>query len=104
MEGTAKAFQFSWKYADFEIRTSNGVRNGLPYVELVKYYTDDDGRRLCFTLAYWHISDSGDVKLYFVGDRPFEEIADIDIGRIWKQLWHAGAMFQDWANKEQGYD
>ena len=99
-------FEFNWQYKDFEIRTKryydrDGKEMGFPYVELIKWYMYK-GRRTCFTLAYFHEDDEG-FELHFVGDRPFEEIAEIDISPIWKQLWLAGEMLQDAWRKERGY-
>ena len=89
-------YEFNWKFGEFEIRTTHRtLGNDEPYIELIKWYEDDRGRRLCFTLAYFYIAKDGCPELHFVGDRPFREIADIDIGKIWKQLWYAQEMLQD---------
>lgn len=85
-------FEFDWKFQDFEIRTTKG--NGHPYVELVKWY-DYKGRRVCFTLAYWYRDKDGGYCLHFVGDRPLEYIAEIDVSVIWKQLFLAQKMYED---------
>lgn len=103
MEQTKSGFSFSWTYKDFEIRTTANTVSDRPYVELVKWYYDRSGRRCCYTLAYWAIDENG-AELRFVGDRPFRDIADIDIGCIWKQLWLAGDMFNDWLVKESNND
>ena len=98
--GYSSNLDFSWRYKDFEICTSHGYSNGDPYIELVKHYMYD-GRDCVFTLAYWKINRREPVvSLVFVGERPFEEIAEIDISVIWKQLWLAGAMLNDWLEKE----
>lgn len=99
MSTDASTFEFNWRYAGFEIRTTHGLRSNEPYVELVKHDTDRNGRDYVFTLAYWHIDDEG-AELRFVGDRPFEYIAEIDINKIWKQMWLAGEMMNDWYKKE----
>lgn len=97
-------FEFDWKFRDFQIRTAHRGMNGS-YIELVKWYERPDGRQYCFTLAYWHRTKDGFWELKFVGDRPFEEIAEIDIGTIWKQLWLAQQMFMDAEKKaEVAYD
>lgn len=89
-------YEFNWKFGEFEIRTTHRILgNDEPYIELIKWDDDDKGRRFCFTLAYFHIDKDGYPELHFVGDRPFQEIADIDIGKIWKQLWYAQEMLQD---------
>ncbi len=87
-------FDFSWKYKDFEIRTTHTYgKIQEPYVELVKW-EDYNGRRTCFTLAYWDVSEDG-AELRFVCDRPFEYLAEIDVSVIWKQLFLAQQMFED---------
>lgn len=93
-------FSFNWKYKEFEIRTTN--MNGIaPYVELIKYRSSDDKTSpYCYTLAYYQWNEEGG-ELIFVGDRPFEDIAEIDIQPIWKQLWLACKMFKDWVEKEE---
>lgn len=93
-------YEFDWKFGDFEIRTARRIfGDNEPYIELIKCYEDERGRRSCYTLAYFHVDKDNDVELHFVGDRPFKEIADIDIGKIWKQLWYAQEMLQDAENK-----
>lgn len=94
-------FEFNWRYAGFEIRTTHGLRSDEPYVELVMHDTDSNGRDYIFTLAYWYMGKD-EPELRFVTDRPFKYIADIDISRIWYQLWLAGEMLTDWYQKEHG--
>lgn len=94
-------FDFNWKYGEFEIRTTKSIGDGQPYVELVKWTRESSGRAYCFTLAYWYFHGNEPPELHFVGDRPFTEIAEIDIGQIWRQLWLAGEMFDDWYRKER---
>ena len=76
----------NWTKGDLEVRTTTSV-NGEPYVEVVKWQVDESGRRYCFVLAYFHKNIEGNVSLNFVGDRPFREIAEIDINEVWKELW-----------------
>ena len=76
----------SWKKGDLEVRTTTGVF-GNPYVELIRWIEADNGRRRCITLAYFHKNGDGYVELHFVGDRPFKEIAEIDVNEAWKELW-----------------
>lgn len=79
-------FKINWEKGDFAIRTTQG-KDEKPYVELVKYDTDNDtGRRYCFVLAYFRRT-SEDYSLVFVGDRPFDYMAKLDIGEIWHELW-----------------
>lgn len=77
--------ELNWKKGNYEVRTTTGV-NGQPYVELIKML-DHDGRRTCITLAYFHKDSDGYVTLRFVGDRPFTEIAGLDINEVWRELW-----------------
>ena len=86
--------KINWTKGDFEIRTTASV-NGEPYVELIKWNIDSYGRRYCFTLAYFSKNSDGDVRLYFVGDRPFTEIADININDIWKELFLTQMLLED---------
>ena len=86
------SFSFNWKFKDYEIQTRTAKH---PYVELVKWDQDGNGRAYCFTLAYWYRDKDGNRELHFVCDRPFEYVANIDIGEIWKQLWLAQQMLED---------
>ena len=93
-------FEFHWKYKDFEIRSENAFdKGGNPYIELVKWVEKDSGKRYCYTLAYYKWDSEGG-ELIFVGNRPFVDIAEIDIQPIWKQLWLACAMLKDVYEKE----
>lgn len=89
-------FDFNWKFQDFEIRTVH--HNKKEYIELVKW-DESCGKPYCFTLAYWTHDNDGDYSLRFVGDRPWTEIAEIDISVIWKQLFLAQQMFEDAMSK-----
>ena len=91
-------FEFSWKSDSFEIRSIQ--TNDKPYIELVKWCTSENKRSHCFVLASYHWDDEGG-ELHFIGNRPFEEIADINIQPIWKQLWLACAMLKDWYSKHR---
>lgn len=88
-------FEFKWKYGDFEIRSCKNPRTELPELELVKWRNDTT----CFALAFFKFGKEGG-DLHFVGNRPFQEIAEIDLTPIWKQLWLAAEMLDDWYNKE----
>ena len=87
-------FEFTWRFMDFEIRTARPFSGAGPYLELVKWY-DYDGRRHCYTLAYWHRDKDGGYELHFVRERPLADIAEEDISPIWKQLFLAQQMFED---------
>ena len=70
--------ELNWRKGDFEVRT---VRNmeGNPYTELVKWNEDSNGRRWCYVLAYFTKSREGNVSLNFVCDRPFRDLAEVNI-------------------------
>ena len=94
-------FSFSWRYKDFEIRTSNYFDNTVPQVELVRWKEKE--HRNCTVLAIYHSKeDGGDWR--FVGTRPFEEIKETDVSEIWKQLWICAQLFEDWIEKERNND
>lgn len=84
----------NWTKGDFEVRTVTSYQDNEPYVELVKWNIDDNGRRWCYTLAYFRKNKDGDVSLIFVGDRPFKDIAEIDINEIWKELFLSQLILQ----------
>lgn len=94
-------FSFDWKFKDFEIKTTD---NAHPYIELIKWEANEEGRRYCFTLAYFHRDKDGGYELHFVCDRPLEYIAAVDVGEIWKQLWLAQQMFEDAESKLEDRD
>lgn len=94
-------FEFNWKFKDFEIRTTHTYGEvQTPYLELVKWY-EYDGKRSCFTLADWNRDREGNWELRFVGNRPLEYIAEIDLSPIWKQLFLAQKMLEDAEAKSQ---
>lgn len=93
-------FDFHWKYNDFEIASTKNIRTSLPYIELIKWEYPEGKKPYCFTLAIYDWDDEGG-ELRFVGNRPFEYIADIDVTSIWKQLWLACKMLADWYEKER---
>lgn len=94
-------FDFNWKFKDFEIRTTHTYgENKEPYVELIKW-EEHNGRRHCFTLAYWNYDKDGYPSLVFVGERPLEFIAELDVSVIWKQLFLAQQMFEDAMKKSE---
>lgn len=98
-------FEFNWKFKDFEIRMAHTFAIGMmrmPYLELVKWDVTEGGRSYCYTLAYWHRDKDGEWELRFVGSRPFDQIAEVDISPIWEQLFLAQQMFMDAEEKEAG--
>lgn len=97
MPKTNKPFKFEWEYDDFGVRTAYRV-NGTPYVELVKWY-DENGRRLCYTIAYWYRGNDG-WDLRFVGDRMLE-LSNLHIEKVWAQLCVAQIMLQKWYEDQE---
>lgn len=98
MPESKNLFEFNWKYKDFEIRTIRRNSTDLPYVELIKWVHDVESH-YCYTLAYYRWDREGG-ELHFVGNRPFKDIAELDLTPIWKQLWLACEMLTDWYEKE----
>ena len=104
-----EAFNFHWKFGDFEICTcreqysnkeyrfdnDSPIRKDIP-VELVKWenWTDEDGKdhRTCFVLAWWRKTKEDIYELKFCGGRPFDHIEPQEIAMIWKQLQAAQHM------------
>jgi len=92
-----KAFNISWKYDCFEIRSTESL-SGMPYIELVKWSNDSSGRPYCYTLAYYKWdSEGGD--WYFVGTRPFDDVSGSQIADIWDQMGVLTHLFIDWYEK-----
>jgi hypothetical protein len=94
-------FSMKWTYGNYTVRSVDHDWTGetLPYVELT--YTNYDERGIAHTivLATYHWNeDGGDLR--FVGSRPFEFIKDIDIQRIWYELWNICEMLDHWYLKE----
>lgn len=92
--------KLNWKKGNYEVRTVEGF-NGKPYVELVKWKEDSNGRNFCYTVAYFS-RDSEGYSLRFVGDRPFNDIANEDIQEVWYELWMSLAVLNK--NFEEGED
>lgn len=91
---------FNWKYKDYELRAcpkhlarfSDDEENET--IDLIKWQTDkEDGRRYCFSLAYWQRDKEG-FDLTLVGTRVFEEIEEDDLEMVWKQL-HTAQLVLD---------
>ena len=97
-------FHFEWSYLDYEIRVVYSLTDSnknYPEIELIKWSKDDNNnKKHCFTIAYYRWDKEGG-HLVFVGNRPFREIAEYDLRPIWKHLWLACEMLQDWYDKER---
>ena len=99
--------EFSWKYKDYELkacpkrlaRFSEDEPNET--IDLIKYF-DYDGRRLCYSLAYF-IRKSEGYDLRFVGNRPFEDIAEVDVLKVWEGLKTAQAVLDAFFRNEEVY-
>jgi len=82
---------FNWKYKDYEIRACPKTLARFSKeevnetIDLVKWETDKDGKRHCFSLAYWTRDKEG-FDLTLVGTRVFEEIEEDDLEIVWDQL------------------
>lgn len=80
--------KINWTKGDLEIRTTEkGIDKTYPYVELIKWFETSSGKRCCYVVAYFHRDSDGYYNLIFVGDRPFSDIAEIDIQEVWKELF-----------------
>lgn len=98
-------FEFHWRYADYEVRTTHGLANDDPYVELVHWEENSQGKRYCYTIAYWFFGKDG-CDLRFVGDRMLE-LSQLHIEKVWPQLCAAQIALQAWyedREKEKYYD
>ena len=93
-----KPFDFHWAYDDFEVRSTRNAR-GEPYTELVKWYDDQSGIRLCYTIAYWRKDDEG-WDLRFVGDRMLE-LSRLHIEKVWAPLCASQIMLQAWFDDQE---
>lgn len=94
-------FEFTWKYKDFEIRTTHTYgKVQKPYLELIKW-SESEGKRYCWTLAYWYRDKGDDWELHFVCNRPLEEISDVDVSPIWRQLFLAQQMLEDAERRDE---
>lgn len=78
----------NWKKGDLEIRTiEKGIDRTYPYVELIKWNSTDGEKRWCYVVAYFRRDSDGYYNLIFVGDRPFTDIAELDVQEVWKELF-----------------
>lgn len=87
-------FKINWRKGNYEVRTTEPYSGKRPYVELVRWEQDSDGRAFCFTLAYFSYNNEG-CSLHFVGDRPFEYMAKLDVSEVWNELWQTQLMLQN---------
>ena len=94
--------EFGWRDGDLElkavpqrlVRFSDDEENVT--IDFVKYYRDDDGRELCFSIGYFKYNAREDCwSLYFVGDR-FKEIPPEQAAELWKQLGFAYDILDEW--------
>mgnify|MGYP003290939000 CR=1 FL=1 len=98
MGKTNKPFRFEWDYEEFSVRTTTSL-TGSPYVELVKWYETKEGRKCCYTIAYWtHNKEGWDLR--FVGDRMLE-LSQLHIEKVWPQLCAAQIMFEAWLEDQE---
>ena len=97
MKECAKDFDFHWRHGPFEVRSTTGVR-GDPYVELVHWKQDGNGREYCYTVGFWRNNDG--MCLYFVGDRLLD-LAKLDIQAIWPQLCAAQLCLDEWLKTKE---
>jgi DNA invertase Pin-like site-specific DNA recombinase len=82
--------EFNCKYKNYELRAvpkrlvrfSEDEENHT--IKLIKWNTKEDGKKYCFTIAYWVYKEG--YELRFVGNRMFEFIDDEDVHLIWQQL------------------
>ena len=91
---------FNWKYKDYELRAcpkrlvkfEDDEQNET--IDLIKWQTHkEDGKRYCFSLAYWKRDKEG-FDLALVGTRVFEEIEEDDLEIVWEQL-HTAQLVLD---------
>lgn len=90
-------FEFHWKHGEFEVRSTTSLNN-KPYVELVHWKQDRNGRQYCYTIAYWTYNDEG-WDLRFVGERMLE-LQQLDIGKIWPQLCAGQICLDEWLRQQ----
>jgi hypothetical protein len=102
---TEQQLEFSWKYKDYELRAcpERLVRfDNEPNetIDLVKWYTNTNGEKRCYSLAYWRKNDEG-YYLHFVGNRPFQDILLEDVEVVWKALRVAQKVLDGWFELER---
>lgn len=83
--------EFIWKYKNYELRAcpkrlarfDPDEQNET--IDLVLWQKDSKVKDYCFSLAYFK-KDSEGYYLKFVGNRPFQYIAEEDVPYVWKAL------------------
>lgn len=92
---------FSWKYKDYELRAcpkclvKTRIYDKNETIDFIKWATNSDDKKYCFSLAYWRREDEG-YELKFVGNRPFDEIETEDIEKVWGALRMAQNVLNEW--------
>lgn len=102
---TEQKLDFNWSYKDYSL---HACPKGLTRfdnepnetIDLVKWTTDSDGKRYCYSLAYWR-KDSEGYYLHFVGNRPFKNIDPEDVEIVWKALGIAQKVLDGWFELEE---
>ena len=97
--------EFNWSYKDYElqacprrlVRLEDDEPNET--IDFIKYDTDSNGKRHCYSLAYWK-KDSEGYYLHFVGSRPFEHIELEDLEVVWKAMNVAQKVLDGWFDLE----
>ena len=83
--------EFRWKYKNYVLRACpKRLARFFPEepnetIDFVLWQKDDKGKDYCFSLAYFR-KDSEGYYLHFVGNRPFQYIAEEDVPYVWKAL------------------
>ena len=82
---------FNWKYKTYEMKACPKSlarfydNEPNETIDLLKWEESADGRKSCFSLAYFVRGREG-YYLKFVGGRPFDYIAKEDVPVLWKAL------------------
>ena len=97
--------EFNWEYKDYALRACPKrlarFEEDEPNetIDFVKYDTDSNGKRYCYSLAYWKKDNEG-YELKFVGGRPFRYIESEDIEVVWQALRVAQKVLDGWFELE----
>lgn len=100
---------FNWDYKDYSLRACPRrlvrFEDNEPNetIDLIKWDTNSDGKRYCYSLAYWK-KDSEGYELKFVGDRPFKHIESEDVEVVWKAMRVAQKVLDGWFELENIID
>ena len=106
---TEQKLEFDWEYKDYALhacpkrlaRFKENEPNET--IDLVKYDVSSDGKRYCYSLAYWR-RDSEGYYLHFVGGRPFKHIEPEDIEVVWQAMKVAQKVLDGWFDLENMID